>query len=199
MKKRSETVLQDIDGYLVVQAGKLVSLYGRHNYEVENALEIDELVQRSRIKLWKVLEKKEITCPYPYVRRVVHSEFIDMKRQQKPWWRFSEESEQLEGGTDPEREFMQQTESTILLHSIARMVQALPPRQRLAMLCLLHEYVDDVAQLQAVFCIYNMDLEAAHWPIDKAEKRLLIASLSVARQKMARERKSAPKKYRLER
>jgi DNA-directed RNA polymerase specialized sigma24 family protein len=199
MQERSETILQTIDSYLVVQASKLMNLYTRQQYGLGDTLEVDELTQRVRIKLWKILEKKEISNLYPYVRRTVYNEFIDMKRQQKPVWPLSEESEMIEGDADPAYDFMQKIESTLFLHSIARMILTLPPRQRQSMLCMLHDRLNEMAQLQAVFHNYNMDLEAALWPTDKAEKRLLIASLSVARQKLAKKRKNAAKKRRFDR
>lgn len=199
MKEHSETILQMIDSYLVVQANKLMNLYTRYKYGSADTLEVDELIQRVRIKLWKILEKKEINNLYPYVRRTVYNEFIDMKRQQKLVWPLSEESEQIEGADDPASEFIQKIESTLFLHSIARMVLALPPRQRQSMLCMLHDRLNEMAQLQAVFYKYDIDLEAELWPTDKTEKRLLVASLSVARQKLAQKRRNAAKKHHLER
>ena len=198
MKEHSETILQTIDSYLVAQASKLVSLYTKHNYGWQDTLEIDELIQRVRIKLWRILEKKEIDNLFPYVRRAVYNEFIDMKRQQKVVWPLSEESEQLEGAADPAYEFIQNIERTLFLHSIARMVLALPPRQRQSMLCMLHDRLNEMAQLQTVFDIYHINLEAELWPTDKIEKRLLIASLSVARQKLAQKRRNAVKKQQIE-
>ncbi len=195
MKESSETILRAIDSYLVFQANKLMHLYAGRKYGLDDAMEVDELIQRSRIKLWRILEKKEIVHLYTYVRRVVYSEFIDMKRQQKQVWRLSEESDQLEGAADPAREFMQKVENALFMHSVARMVLALPPRQRQSVLCLLHDHIDEMAQLQAVFCSYHIDLEAARWPVDKKEKRLLIASLSVARQKLAQKRRNSSKKH----
>ncbi len=198
MKEGSETILQTIDSYLVVQASKLMNLYTGYRYGSGDTLEIDELTQRVRIKLWKILEKKEISNLYPYVRRTVYNEFIDMKRQQKLVWPLSEESELIEGDADPASEFIQKIESTLFMHSIARLVLSLPPRQRQSMLCMLHDRMNEMAQLQAVFYNYDIDLEAELWPTDKTEKRLLIASLSVARQKLAQKRRHAAKKHHLE-
>ncbi len=198
MKVPSETILKTIDGYLVGQAGKLMNLYVRHEYGLGDTMETDELIQRSRIKLWKILEKKEITHLYSYVRRVIYSEFIDMKRQEKPVWPLSEECDQLEGEPDPAQEFVEEIDSTLFLHSIARMVLALPPRQQQSIICLLHDHIDEVAQLQTVFYAYDIDLEAARWPTDKRQKRLLVASLSVARQKLAQKRRNASKKQYVE-
>jgi hypothetical protein len=70
------------------------------------------------------------------------------------------------------------------------MVVSLPPRQRLAMACLLRDYMDDIVQMEAIFKMYGIDVGAARWPSGKAEKRLLLASLSVARQKLVKNKDS---------
>jgi len=191
MKERSEAILRDVDGYVIMQAHKLIDLHVRRRYEWTNTLDVDELAQRARIKLWKALERNnDIVHLYSYIRHIVYSEFIDMQRQQKHYLPlFIEESDLLESSADPASEFMQRVENATFLHSVARAVVALPPRQRLAMLCMLRDRVDDLVQLRAIFRLYNIDVDAARWPSEKAERRLLLASLSVARQKLAKERK----------
>jgi DNA-directed RNA polymerase specialized sigma24 family protein len=191
MKERSEAILREIDGYVVVQAHRLIDLHMRRRYERADILDVDELAQRSRIKLWKTLEKNnDIVHLYSYVRHIVYSEFIDMQRQQKHFLPlFIEENDLLESSSDPANEFIQRMENVQFFHKVARAVAALPPRQRLAMLCMLRDRVDDIVQLRAIFHLYNIDVDAARWPSEKAERRLLLASLSVARQKLARERK----------
>jgi RNA polymerase sigma factor (sigma-70 family) len=189
MEVKSEAILQDIDDYVIGQAYKLMKLYLPYEYTTPDTLEVDELVQRVRIKLWKMLEKDQILHPYSYVKRIVYNEFIDMKRQQKRLLALPiEEHDRLESLTDPANAFMQRVENALLLHSIAQMVASLPPRQRLAMACLLRDYMDDIVPLQTIFKMYGIDVEAAHWPTERAEKRLLLASLSVARQKFAQSR-----------
>jgi DNA-directed RNA polymerase specialized sigma24 family protein len=187
LEAKSEAILQDVDEYIICQAYKLLSLYLQYEYRTPDTLEVDELAQRVRIKLWKILEKEQILHPYSYVKRIVYSEFIDMKRQQKRLLALPiEENEQIESPNDPANEFMQQVDNALLLHSIAQMVASLPRRQREAMACLLRDYMDDIAQLQSIFKMYGIDVEAARWPTEKAEKRLLLASLSVARQKLVK-------------
>jgi hypothetical protein len=189
IKERNETILQDIDEYILTQAGKLMQLYMGKEHKAIDKLEIDELAQRSRIKLWKTLGKIEIFHLYPYVRRIVYSEFIDMKRQQKRTLPLPiDENEQPISPNDPEAEFLQHGDTVLLLHTIARMITSLPPRQRLAMLCLLHDQVDDLAQCQTIFRAYGIDVESTCWPTEKEQRQLLLASLSVARQKFKKKR-----------
>src|ERR1700692_706257 len=107
MKERSEAILREIDGYVIVQAHKLIDLHTGRKYEWAHTLDVDELAQRARIKLWKMLEKNDIVHIYSYVRHMVYSEFIDMQRQQKHFLPlFIEESEQLESSADPANEFI---------------------------------------------------------------------------------------------
>jgi len=47
-------------------------------------LDADELAQMVRIKLWHVLEDREVVYLKHYIRRIVNSEFIDMMRRRKP-------------------------------------------------------------------------------------------------------------------
>jgi DNA-directed RNA polymerase specialized sigma24 family protein len=191
MKEQCEAILTDIDEYVIGQSYKLMYLYVSSEYRTPDQLEVDELAQRVRIKLWKMLEKDQIHHPYSYVKRIVYSEFIDMKRQQKRLLCLPiEEDDQLESPIDPANEFIQHIESALLLHSIARMVVGLPPRQRLAMACLLRDYMDDIVQMEAIFKMYGIDIESARWPSEKAAKRLLLASLSVARQKLVKSKDS---------
>ncbi len=191
MKEQCEAILHDIDDYVIGQSYKLMYLYLSSEYRTPDQLEVDELAQRVRIKLWKMLERDQIHHPYSYVKRIVYSEFIDMKRQQKRLLCSSiEENDQLESPIDPANEFIQRIESALLLHSIARMVKGLPPRQRLAMACLVRDYMDDIAHLDAIFKMYGIDVSSARWPSEKAEKRLLLASLSVARQKLLKSKDS---------
>jgi len=189
IKERNETILREIDGYILTQAGRLMQLYMGKGHMAIDKLEIDELAQRNRIKLWKMLEKIEILHLYPYVRRIVYSEFIDMKRQQKQTLPLPiDENEQPVSPNDPEKEFLQHGDTVLLLHTIARMIADLPPRQRLAMLCLLHDQVDDLAQCQTIFLAYDIDVESTCWPTEKEQRQLLLASLSIARHKLKKKR-----------
>src|SRR5256885_16695694 len=75
-------ILRRNDDYILTLAREKVP---RHIASPEVLdLEIHELAQRSRIKLWRALQKRHITHLKAYIRRIVHSESMDMVRSYKP-------------------------------------------------------------------------------------------------------------------
>ena len=192
MEKTCETMLEDIDGYIVTQVKKFVRWHQVARYEEMDGLEVDELTQRVRIKFWRMLEKGQIFHPHSYARRIVHSEFIDMIRQRKLIVSLPDDEEEgtyaVKSQADPADEIIQRMEAYSLLRDLVRMVRELPPRQQMAMICLLWDQVDDLEQLQALFAIYGLDRKMTKWPLEQTERRAVLASLSVARQKMAKSR-----------
>jgi hypothetical protein len=192
MGKTNEMILTEVDGYIVSQVKKL--LYGQQNFKYEdfNDLEVDELTQRVRIKFWKTLEKGLVLHPYSYVKRVVYSEFIDMKRQQKRTVVLPIDDEEVidsfHGTVDPADEVIQQIEFHLFLQRLVRMIVDLPPRQQLAMICWLWEKVDDVVQLRSILIGCGFDIDHMELPSARSERHAMLASLSVARQKLAKSR-----------
>src|SRR5438876_10781810 len=47
-------------------------------------LDMDELVQITRLKLWLALEKQDIRNMNAYIRRIVYNEAVNMVRQHNP-------------------------------------------------------------------------------------------------------------------
>jgi hypothetical protein len=196
-KESSEAVLERCNWYIEAQAKRVVRRYPVLAQQAAADLEIDELVQRVRIKFWRALERRPILYPYNYIKSIIHSEIIDMARQRKPYLPLpTDEEEQrrfwemngffLADEHDPADEVEQQMESTLLLERTIPLVLNLPPRQRLAMMCALQEKVDDLMQLVDHFKDYQTDIEALRWPTEQHERRVLQASLVVARQTIAR-------------
>src|SRR5450631_3329816 len=78
-----EVVLNHFDHYIVACTQR----FARHSPYIINMapldLEIDELIQRVRVKFWYALERRTISYPYTYIKRIIHSEIIDLKRRQK--------------------------------------------------------------------------------------------------------------------
>jgi hypothetical protein len=190
MKETNEAILEDVDGFITMQAKKIMGWHLIAGHEELDALEVDELIQRVRIKLWKMLEKGPILRPYSYARRIVYSEFIDMKRQQKQLSPLPDEEK--EGAyplkshmADPADEVIQRMEVSSLLQRLAQMLIDLPPRQQTAMICHLYNQVDDLGQLRSVLTKYGLERKIVEWPQEKAARRTLLASLPVARQKLA--------------
>src|SRR5947209_980513 len=73
-----ERVLVDFDGYIRSLAQRKVPravvLRGMLD------MEIDEIVQNTRIKLWQALQGREISNLEAYVRCIVHTECVNMVR-----------------------------------------------------------------------------------------------------------------------
>src|SRR5260221_3673911 len=77
-----EELLEKFDPYIVAQTRQLACLGSDVAYPA--GLELDDIAQRVRIKLWQALRQRPIEKPVAYIKRIVHTEFVDMKRQHKP-------------------------------------------------------------------------------------------------------------------
>lgn len=189
-KETIEAILNRHDRYIVTQVKKFMSHYCHSGYQEVADLEIDELIQLVRIKFWRALERGHVHYHHAYINRIINSEFIDMKRREKPILPLTlDEGEEYYRGEcqrDPADEVLQKIEASSLLNEAVQMVLDLPPRQRQAMMCLLQDQVDDLLQLIDVFKRYRIDIKAIRWPDEKAEKQLLQASLSPARRTLTK-------------
>ena len=184
-----EAILRRLDGYIISQVHRLGPCYSRDIHPAVLDLELDEIIQRVRIKLWQALEKRDIRYPYAYVKLIIQSEFIDMTRRQKPYLSLSIDEELTHAEVeiaarhmaDPAETVAQRIDASTCLKEMIQAVLALPPRQQNAMICSLKERVDDLRQLIEAFKVYKMDIQAIQWPVGKAEKQLLHASLVPAK------------------
>lgn len=189
-----DVTLKRFDGYIVSQVHHLGHHYARNIHPAVLDLELDEVIQRVRIKLWQALEKRDIRYPYAYIKLIINSEFIDMIRRQKLTLSLSSDDEmthseiEMATGTmeDPAETVARLIETSACLKSIIQAIIALPPRQQYAVICLLKERVDDLRQLIEAFRAYKMDIQTVQWPTAKAEKQLLRASLPPAKKTLAK-------------
>lgn len=190
----SEAILSRLDSYIVSQVHRLGCYYVRDIRPEVLDLELDEVVQRVRIKLWQAIEKREIHYPYAYIRLIIQSEFIDMIRRQRPslWLSIDQEQTRAEveraawDMVDPAETLAEEMDGSTCLKEIIQAVLALPPRQQFAMICLLKDRVDDLRQLIAAFKAHKMDIQAIQWPAGNAERQLLHASLVPAKKALAK-------------
>lgn len=195
-----EVTLKRFDGYIVSQVHRVGRNYARHVHPAVLDLELDEVIQRVRIKLWQALEKRDILYPYAYIKLIINSEFIDMTRRQKLTLSLpsgdeliSSEIEIVAGlMDDPAETVTQQIEASDYLKSVIQAIVALPPRQRYAVICSLKERVDDLRQLIDAFRAYKVDIQTVQWPATKAEKQLLRASLPPAKKALAKRLETRP-------
>src|SRR5262249_156096 len=125
-------------------------------------LEIDEIIQRVRIKFWRSLKAKEIEHPKAYLRTIVNNEFNDLgRKRQAPLPLPTDEDGELymgrvllsesEGPADPAVEVEQEEAMNDLMELTTHIVIDLPPRMQHAMICHLQERVDNLILLTEAF------------------------------------------------
>jgi DNA-directed RNA polymerase specialized sigma24 family protein len=157
--------------------------------------EIDELVQKVRVKLWLALRKKPILNLKAYISCIVYTESIDMVRQYQLTLPLplNEDGELYQGNVmvtpgeglqDPEYEVEQEETIGGYMTEAVEAVLKLPPRQQHAMICSLKERIDDVLPLINALRNHAINIEELNWPEEKDELQRLRASLSVARKKL---------------
>jgi DNA-directed RNA polymerase specialized sigma24 family protein len=190
---RIEEILMQYDGFIVAVVREHIGLDPTLIRAAVRDLEIDELVQLVRIKLWHALERKEIMYPKAYIRRIVYSEIVDMTRRQKrPVQPLPEDEEgeiysgkllvsPSEGMADPAEVVEQREEVRGRMKDVVGVVLQLPARQRHAMICTLRDRVDDPQLLIDAFKQNKCEMQQWQWPQMRKEKILLQASLSYAR------------------
>jgi RNA polymerase sigma factor (sigma-70 family) len=188
----NEALLKQFEYYIVYHARSLVHRYSK-SASFELADEADELIQRTRIKFWQMLNRSHIEYPRAYLKRIIFTEFSDMKRQQKGYPPLSLDEEwagnlleQIENVPDPADEVEERLEGEEFTQKVIQLILRLPPRQRDAIIYLLLEQADDPTHLAELFKKYQLNIDVLQWPGSKTEKKLLQASLYIARQALAK-------------
>lgn len=163
-------------------------------------LDIDELTQITRLKLWLALQNQEIRHMNAYIRRIVHNEAINMVRQYKPTEPLitNDEGELYQthvmiasgqGIQDPAQEIEQEEMLSSYSSKLTKDIPKLPPQQQRAMLCALKDQIADILPLIDLFLPYGIDIESMHWPETEGELQSIRTSLSIARKKLRATRK----------
>src|SRR5450755_404711 len=199
-----EAILEQYDAYIVKQVHDRMHQHPHVVHPDVFDLETDDLIQRVRIKFWHTLQDKRIEYPKTYIKRIVHSEFIDMVRRLKPQYALAlpvdEEGELYQGDmliapgagmNDPAFEYEEQVALTSRIKEVVDAVLQLPERQQRAIICTLRDRVDDIDALAQEFKERKTDLTAWQWPQGHSEKLLLRASLAYARNKIGLSMKDA--------
>jgi DNA-directed RNA polymerase specialized sigma24 family protein len=192
-----EEILVRFDPYIVAEAEKLVRRSSNFAHPEVLDLEIAEVAQRVRIKLWGVLKReKHIEYPKAYIRKIVNNEFNDILRRRKLLLPLPTDEDgeiymgnlmltESEGMSDPAHEFEQEEGLNNWMALAAQVVSNLSQRQKHAMICLLKERIDNYMQLVQAFEQHQVDIEAFEWPDDAIDETRLKASLSAARRNIA--------------
>ena len=158
-------------------------------------MEIDDLAQNTRFKLWMALQKRDINNVKIYIRGIMRNEVVTMVRQHEPTTQLvtNDEGElpqiyivvaASQEAYDPtehaEREEMLERYSSNLTRDVVK----LPPQQQRAMLCALKEQIADLLPLVDMFLPHGIDVESLDWPEAENELRSSRVSLSIARKKL---------------
>src|SRR6266704_1552552 len=121
-------------------------------------LEIDEIIQRVRIKFWRALLTKHIDHHRAYIRSIVSNEFNDLGRRRKA---------PLTLPTDEDGELYM---GNVLVNESNE----------------LKDQVDNLIRLTEAFEKREVNIKTMKWPEDPADSKRLKASLSPARHLIAR-------------
>jgi len=165
-------------------------------------LEIDDLTQNIRIKLWESRQKRPITNPRAYIKAIAYTKAIDIVRRHKPTVSLSVDENgdpclgnllisRIEGFQDPAYEVELEEIDPALLTKIVEAILSLSPRQRQAVLYSIREHKEDCLPLMRTLMAQGLDIEALELPDEKSAVCLLKASLSVARKKLQSLREEA--------
>ena len=178
-------LLEKLDKYIVNLARKRIPRYTVRPGEHE--LEIDELAQQTRVKLWMALCKSDIANPAGYAGSIVYTEAVNMQRRFKSMDTVSQRvGEQLRTHEmqDPTLDIEQCESMKACVAKAAQAIRALPPCQRQAMICALKDARDDTSPLLAALQTLGIDVESIRWPEDKVAVQRMRASLTVSRKKL---------------
>jgi DNA-directed RNA polymerase specialized sigma24 family protein len=192
-----EEILVRFDSYIVILVRKKACGSSNIAHPDVLDLEIDEIIQRVRIKFWMALLTKEIEHHRAYIRTIVSNEFHDLGRRRKPILSLPtdedgelylgnvllSESEEL---VDPAIEFEKEEVMDGLLEFTAQVVTDLPPRMQRAMINHLNDQVDNLIRLTEAFEKRKVNIKTMKWPEDPADTKRLKASISPARHMIAR-------------
>jgi RNA polymerase sigma factor (sigma-70 family) len=134
-----------------------------------------------------------------YIAQIIRNKFRDHLRQEKrrsrlPTISLSAYTENpdielvaisCEGLINPANELDDRMEKIDFINNLAAALPKLAPRQRRAMICMLLDKVDDPLTLKQALKTNHIDASGMRWPSNRAEKRLLQASLPAARRTLA--------------
>lgn len=186
--------LEEYDLYIRSQARKYVNRKRNMLHVDMLDMEIDDLAQQIRIRVWLVQQKTTIDNPKAYISRVAHNESVTIIRQLKPVTSLpiDEEGELYQCESlflsamteDPLSEIEQQEAEQYYRQEAAHAISDLPTRQRQAILCSLKDKVDDLLVWVNTCKDYNMDMDVIEWPEEGQALQSMRSSMSAARKKL---------------
>ncbi len=191
----AEAFLSEYDTYIHTQARKQMLNARRLIHADVLDMEVDELAQKTRIKLWQAWQKQYITNPKAYISRIAYTEFISMLRQHRPIDQLplDDDGEVYQGNVmcafsqeslDPAEQVVQADTGRYYLREAMEEITALPQRQQLAMLCQLKENLDDLHSFMYECRARDIDAEALERPTRGEELQAMRSSTTIARKKL---------------
>ncbi|HEX9132476.1 MAG TPA: hypothetical protein VF844_09295 [Ktedonobacteraceae bacterium] len=190
-----EEFLVEYDAYIRTQVWKAIprGLFTKVAFD----LEVDELVQAIRIKLWDAHRKRTISNPRAYIRKIAYTTAIDMVRRYRSSASLPTDADgepclgnllvaQSEGYQDPAYEMELKEIDPYFVKMLMQGILSLPPRQRQALLHTIGEHRVECLPLIRAFKAQGLDIEILDLADEECEVHLLKASLSVARKKLQR-------------
>jgi len=191
----AEAFLSEYDVYIHTQARKQMLNARRLVHADVLDMEVDELAQKTRIKLWQAWQKQYITNPKAYISRIAHNEFISMVRQHRPIDQLTldDDGEVYQGNVmcafsqeslDPAEEVEQADTGRYYLHEAMEEIAALPQRQQRAMLCFLKENIDDLHTFIHECRARDIDADTLQRPTRGEELQAMRSSTTIARKKL---------------
>lgn len=189
-----EEILVWCDPYIRIYALKYVPRNVCHCDTID--LDIDEIAQITRIKLWHMLQTQTIENPKAYAKRISFNEGVNMVRGSDGSLplQMSEDGELIQGclvgrgeaKNNPETLLEEQEETDELITIVADALSGMGKcqRQQQATISRLKEQWDDFPRLAAILKSRNIDSEVKYAE-DGYERQKLQSCYSPAKRKLA--------------
>lgn len=195
------TVLEELDAYIQMLANK--NLPYQLSSPTTRDLDVAELAQQIRIKLWQALEKERVSLERikntkAYVYTITRHEAINMLRAHKKIFPLPIDDDgeinagQMlinpgEGLQDPLSILEQEEYLEECICQTANTIEALPKRQQLAMICELKDHIEETLPIINRLREGKKAILQKEWPTEKHAAHSLKVSLSVSRKKLRKE------------
>lgn len=162
--------------------------------------DLQDIAQEAWVSYSRISEKGDIDNPKAYIAKTIRNKFKDHLRKEKqqshlpiislsafadnPDLELAALSHQ--GLINSTNQLDDQLEKIDFLNNLAVVLSKVAPRQRRVVICTLLDKVDDPLSFKQALKSNHIDASEMCWPSNKAEKRLLQASLPAARRTLAR-------------
>jgi hypothetical protein len=158
----SEELVRQLDSYIIMRVTQKMQRNAKFMYTATFDLDVDEVIQQVRVKLWNAAQKQEIRNLKVHTACLISTTIVDLFRSHKritslPLY---DEGEPYVGNLlidlgqgldDPSYEVDQEASIKELLGRVRHERVKFPPSQRFALLCALNERIDDPVLRQHLF------------------------------------------------